>query len=684
MSRFTFPILSIIGACVATGSPALADPPQYALRYLGEAAKIEGINASGVITGWRLSPSPARSFVAGADQPYTLLPLPAGYTSSLTWDINDAGVVVGEVLGVSQGMAAAWYPDGQGGYTIELLGTLPGHVQSIAYAINNQGQIVGDSIIPGWPGGPTVWFNSPSGVIDLGPDAPSRPTAINDNGLVVGWGFAMFDLGEMAGVPLPPGGGGLIWGGNNNHNDLCGFTSTSSETIAAVRWTETFGWLQLGGSINQSAQYAAYDINDSHVTVGKMVGGSIYFDDYGLLNLHDLIAPEYSNWSLDPGFSAINNAGQIAIFASNQSTQIGGVALLTPLGEMIIPGDVNGDAWVDLDDHCAWQAAPIDLDSDGDADADDEQWLIDRLAGLGLIVADCNGNGLGDHCDIVAGTSLDCDGNGVADECQADCNGDGVPDVCEPDCNANGTPDPCDIAGGASDDCNANGIPDECDGGGVTQVTIVHDPSIQMLQGTTTVEEALVVDAGIIDDVDLQLDVRYRLGDMTMRLAHNGTTVTILDRPGYPQYASGFVNFGYDAIVDDEGTGPFLENAGDFCCDFEWLLSPPSYRPDNPFSVFDGMPSEGVWTLTIITEDHWSPGEGLLGWGLTIRRAAVPVPPCECPADLDGSGGVGFVDVLAVIGAWGPCGPDCPEDVNGNGSVDFADVLMVIGAWGPC
>jgi hypothetical protein len=40
---------------------------------------------------------------------------------------------------------------------------------------------------------------------------------------------------------------------------------------------------------------------------------------------------------------------------------------------------------------------------------------------------------------------------------------------------------------------------------------------------------------------------------------------------------------------------------------------------------------------------------------------------CDCPADLDGSGDVGFSDILAIIGAWGPC-VGCP----------------VIAVWGPC
>lgn len=57
-----------------------------------------------------------------------------------------------------------------------------------------------------------------------------------------------------------------------------------------------------------------------------------------------------------------------------------------------------------------------------------------------------------------------------------------------------------------------------------------------------------------------------------------------------------------------------------------------------------------------------------------------------CPEDVDGSGDVGFSDVLRVLGAWGPCpaeGP-CPEDLDHSGTVTFADLLMILGAWGPC
>ncbi|MHC5115313.1 MAG: hypothetical protein ACYTGP_12900 [Planctomycetota bacterium] len=41
---------------------------------------------------------------------------------------------------------------------------------------------------------------------------------------------------------------------------------------------------------------------------------------------------------------------------------------------------------------------------------------------------------------------------------------------------------------------------------------------------------------------------------------------------------------------------------------------------------------------------------------ITIQEEGVnAAPPPPCLPDLDGSGDVGFGDILQVIGAWGPC-----------------------------
>ena len=50
------------------------------------------------------------------------------------------------------------------------------------------------------------------------------------------------------------------------------------------------------------------------------------------------------------------------------------------------------------------------------------------------------------------------------------------------------------------------------------------------------------------------------------------------------------------------------------------------------------------------------------------------------PEDVNGDGNVDVVDLLAVVGAWGPC-KVCNEDINGDSMVDVVDLLAVIGAW---
>lgn len=57
---------------------------------------------------------------------------------------------------------------------------------------------------------------------------------------------------------------------------------------------------------------------------------------------------------------------------------------------------------------------------------------------------------------------------------------------------------------------------------------------------------------------------------------------------------------------------------------------------------------------------------------------------CECPGDVSGDCLMGFADVLAVIGAWGPCKGACPADVTRDGEVGYADILEILRTWGPC
>ena len=57
--------------------------------------------------------------------------------------------------------------------------------------------------------------------------------------------------------------------------------------------------------------------------------------------------------------------------------------------------------------------------------------------------------------------------------------------------------------------------------------------------------------------------------------------------------------------------------------------------------------------------------------------------PGKCPWDLDSSGTVGILDLLALLAAWGS-DPGGPPDFDGDGTVGILDLLTLLANWGPC
>jgi hypothetical protein len=56
-----------------------------------------------------------------------------------------------------------------------------------------------------------------------------------------------------------------------------------------------------------------------------------------------------------------------------------------------------------------------------------------------------------------------------------------------------------------------------------------------------------------------------------------------------------------------------------------------------------------------------------------------------CATDLDGTGTVGFGDLIIVLADWGLCPKgECPADIDADGTVGFLDLLAVLAQWGPC
>ncbi len=225
-----------------------------------------------------------------------------------------------------------------------------------------------------------------------------------------------------------------------------------------------------------------------------------------------------------------------------------------------------------------------------------------------------------------------------------------------------------------------------CEGGG-TPVTYESFPNAPLPDNAPGVSDTITVpDSVTITDVDVVLQVTHTwVGDLCVTLTHNLVTVRVIARPGLvPDTCNatgccGCPENNYAGIIlDDEGSGGAIENQ----CVFN-LTSPPNYTPNEALSTFDGLDSAGDWTLTI------SDNAGLdLGtfdsWALIITSGDGP-GPCDslCAWDLNGSGDVGILDLLALLAAWG-ANPGHPADFDGDGNVGILDLLTLLANWGPC
>ncbi len=681
---------------------ALADTPLYHVTDM-EAALVEyfpdyeylssqsrNLNENGDAIGEvAVSGGLQQSWIFTFEHGLVILPLIPGAPATQVMDLTDRDangeiiIVGGAVHGVHDYAIAAaiWRYSTLTGEVIETrdVGNVPGYDEGKLIAVNNDGMAVG------YQGentfGAVTKFNVHTDELQV-LNFPARVADINNVGQIVG-GQYIGDLdGNSTQLDKPPDCTSLTLTGINDHGWVVGRAGRPYSDGAGRRLASWVRRIDSGWHVPNpgSPWQTGFTINNAgDLTIGYGPGwdGGLYLaasdEEFAL----DATLPpeDQSRYSFDLAYG-LNDNQQVAAAS-------GHAVLLTPVGRMIIPGDVNGDVQVNHDDHCAWIDNPIDLDGDGDADVADEAWLIDRLEVFGFFVQDCNGNGVNDHCDISSGLSNDCNNNGIPDECEDDCNGNGVPDSCEPDCNGNGIPDPCDITAGSSEDCNANGIPDECDDGRTIETTRVFETLYPLYKNAEFTSEIVVFDEGLVDDVDFNIELLYRIGNLGVRLEHNGVTVTLIDRPGFPEDSfSGNGQLGYDIILDDEGTGGAIEHEGNFGSPFGPIVSPPSYTPNEPLASFDGMPVAGVWTATVFTSDGDSPvlAREWNSWGLTITTAPEEVPDvCGCPADFNDDGVLDFFDVQAFLAAF--AAEDPAADFVEDGTFTFFDVQAYLAAF---
>ncbi|MBI5865283.1 MAG: hypothetical protein HZB38_12385 [Planctomycetes bacterium] len=265
----------------------------------------------------------------------------------------------------------------------------PSHNYSDAYAVNNFGQVVGESS-SGIDSQCFLW-SAATGMFGLGRInelASCSAEDINDSSWVVGYNGRAFlwtpqdgmrPLGGEGGIAGPP-----VYGSAQAINELgqvAGLYSAGN-TYEMFYWDAQIGMTLCGRLTPASSADStrAYDINNRGQIVGVEGGNgsycaTIWDAEHGVRDLSTLVDPCYS--FLPPGIqwfygaTAINDAGWITIVRGGRG------AVLIPY----IPGDLDEDGDCDLQDLAYLLAnfartgdatyANGDLDCDADVDLQD-------------------------------------------------------------------------------------------------------------------------------------------------------------------------------------------------------------------------------------------------------------------------------------------------------------------------
>lgn len=237
------------------------------------------------------------------------------------------------------------YDDTNNVWVTRDLGTIDGGYRSAAYAINNNGQVVGTSLLPDARTWHAFICAGTAPLTDLG--IVGGASSINDNGLIVGTsanGPYLHDVTTNTITMLGNLGGGYCWANAiNNSGLIVGMSYTDIVYVHhAYLYDSTLPdpLTSLGTLRNDdSGRSAAYAINNSGQIVGKsqdaaFIYHAFLYDDRGMVDLNDLIAPD-SGWVLTDARD-INSSGQIVGYGYNGAGEKHAY-LLTPIVTKPVP-----------------------------------------------------------------------------------------------------------------------------------------------------------------------------------------------------------------------------------------------------------------------------------------------------------------------------------------------------------
>lgn len=205
------------------------------------------------------------------------------FGQGIAWGINDAGLVVGQSsVSTGEPKAVLWNPSAR---TLRNIDTISGSLGSRAYDINSAQTVVGDVRVPAGSFHAFVWTQQ-SGMRDLGVlpgSAESAAYAINEQGQVVGHsGYqAMLwtQTGGMRYLGVLSGDTSSIARSINESGLVVGFSGPLFSNGRAMVWHENSGMMDLNDRLISVSDWQLMDakgINDA----GQIVGWGIHHGKY--------------------------------------------------------------------------------------------------------------------------------------------------------------------------------------------------------------------------------------------------------------------------------------------------------------------------------------------------------------------------------------------------------------------
>jgi len=152
----------------------------------------------------------------------------------------------------------------------------------------------------------------------------------------------------------------------------------------------------------------------------------------------------------------------------------------------------------------------------------------------------------------------------------------------------------------------------------VASVNKTYSASPALAVGAASVSTTInITDDRQISDLNITIDMPHAyVGDISVILSSpSGTSVTIIDRPGYTGSGWGCDQPNFLMTLDDEGS-----SAAEGECSISSPAVGGTLTPNNALSTFDGESSQGTWTLQV--DDAYTSGDTgtLNSWSLDVTQ----------------------------------------------------------------